>query len=280
MKLKMLLNHLHNKRIFNMLQAGITLSSVVILTLVGSKVDIQNAAKIAQQQKEYDKAIVIDEPEEIVEQPTMPYTPDYITPQQKIFYVDTGYNNLNVREEPTVQAEVIGQLSHGSRVRLLDQLEGSEFVKIVFNGEDAFVHSDFISDEAPEKIQIITHYKKHSRKTSSTEYSAYTTEYIQGISPVLNSYKGTVQGPSGKETYYNLNMNRIVQNMKNMGVQGEYWVREDGAKMLGNYILVAANLNLHPRGSLVQTSMGIGLVADTGDFAKSNPTQIDIATTW
>lgn len=285
MKLKFILNHLHNRRVLNIIQAGVTLSALVILSILGARIDTENAEKIAQQKEEFEKAIVVDVPEEEEVQPTESYEPDYVTHEQKIFYIDTGYKNLNVREEPTVEAQVIGKLEHGSRVRLLDELEDSDFVKIFFNGGDAFVHSDFISEEAPEniqKIQLYTGRNSKRRKTSSTEYFVNTTEYNQGVNSglVLSSYNGTIQGPSGKETYYNLNMNRVVQNMKNKGFQGEYWVREDGAKMLGNFILVAANLNVHPRGSIVQTSMGLGLVADTGGFAAKNPTQIDIATAW
>ena len=97
---------------------------------------------------------------------------------------------------------------------------------------------------------------------------------------VLNSRNGRIQGPSGEETYYNLRMNRVVSNMHNMGFQGDYWVRDDGVKMFGNYVMVAANLNVHPRGSLVETSLGTGIVCDTGEFAASNPTQLDIATAW
>jgi hypothetical protein len=71
--------------------------------------------------------------------------------------------------------------------------------------------------------------------------------------------------------------------MRNRGFsEGEYpyWVRSDGAKMLGDYIIVACDLNVHPRGSLVETSIGTGLVCDTGTFALYNPYQIDIAVVW
>ncbi len=98
--------------------------------------------------------------------------------------------------------------------------------------------------------------------------------------PSLTRSRGTIQGPSGKETYYNLNMSGVVGIMRRMGYDYEYWVRDDGVKMFGNYVMVAANLNLRPRGSLVQTSLGMGMVCDTGTFAKRNPTQIDIATAW
>ena len=59
-----------------------------------------------------------------------------------------------------------------------------------------------------------------------------------------------------------------------------YWVREDGCKMLGPYIMCAANLNRFPRGTTVESSLGTCLVCDTGGFAASNPTQLDIATNW
>lgn len=98
--------------------------------------------------------------------------------------------------------------------------------------------------------------------------------------PVLSKGAGVVYGPSGKETYYNLDMSVIVSIMRGMGNNDEYWVREDGCKMLGDYIMVAANFNIRPRGSIVETSLGEGIVCDTGGFAKKNPYQIDIATTW
>ena len=98
--------------------------------------------------------------------------------------------------------------------------------------------------------------------------------------PVLSKSRGTVTGPSGKETYYNLNMTGVVNIMRRMGNNDEYWVRDDGVKMLGDYVMVAANLNLRPRGSLVETSLGTAIVCDTGGFASRNPTQIDVAVTW
>ena len=115
-----------------------------------------------------------------------------------------------------------------------------------------------------------------------------------GQGPTLNSHNGTVDGPSGKETYYNLDMSKIVKesqpggwiynqakaNGNEANLSGNIWTRDDGCKMMGDYIMVAADLNVHPRGSLVQTSLGIGVVVDTGDFAKTNHNQIDIATTW
>ena len=98
--------------------------------------------------------------------------------------------------------------------------------------------------------------------------------------PVLSRSNGSVKGPNGRETYYNLNMNGVVNIMRRMGNTDEYWVRDDGCKMLGNYIMCAANLGVHPRGSLVESSLGTCIVCDTGGFARGNSQQLDIAVTW
>lgn len=106
-------------------------------------------------------------------------------------------------------------------------------------------------------------------------------------SPAMNNHLtargGVFQGPSGKETWYNLPMGGVINIMRDMGFSQQeypYWIREDGCKMLGDYIMVSANLELRPRGTLVETSLGTGLVCDTGGFATYNQTQIDVATDW
>ena len=86
-----------------------------------------------------------------------------------------------------------------------------------------------------------------------------------------------------KETYYNLNMSGVVEIMRNKGFSSKkypYWVRADGVKMLGPYIMIAANLNKVSRGKIVQTSLGTAIVADTGSFVRTNPNQYDIAVSW
>ena len=100
---------------------------------------------------------------------------------------------------------------------------------------------------------------------------------------VLTASAGVVYGPSGKETYYNMDMSGVISIMRGMGFDADsypYWVRSDGCKMLGDYIICAANLDTHPRGTTVMSSLGMCLVCDTGGFAYSNPYQLDIATTW
>lgn len=97
---------------------------------------------------------------------------------------------------------------------------------------------------------------------------------------VLNANIGRVQGPQEIEKYYNLPMDGVVQTMRNKGYTEEdypYYVREDGVKMLGDFIMVAADLNKYPRGTVVQTSLGQGLVCDKHE---TDSNVIDIAVEW
>ena len=119
-------------------------------------------------------------------------------------------------------------------------------------------------------------------KVPETEAPSNDNSYVSDGN-VLSKYHGVVYGPTGKETYYNLDMSGVVRIMRDMGFSAEdypYWVRDDGCKMLGSYIMCAANLNYFPRGTTVASSLGTCLVCDTGSFAASNPTQLDIATNW
>ena len=80
------------------------------------------------------------------------------------------------------------------------------------------------------------------------------------------------------ETFYNLSMKRVVQRAKANGIPGEYWEAENGCKMLGDYIICAGAKNRY--GEIIDTSLGRGIIIDSGDFEKTEPTTIDIATTW
>lgn len=120
-------------------------------------------------------------------------------------------------------------------------------------------------------------------RTKQVTSRSSTTRSTTWNGTVLSRSRGSIYGPSGKETYYNLNMNVIVNIMRRLGYSESaypYWVRDDGVKMLGNYVMVAANFGIRPRGSTIETSLGTGLVVDTGGFASRNPTQLDIAVTW
>ena len=152
--------------------------------------------------------------------------------------------------------------------------------------EEAKAAEEQAKQEAEQKAKEES---ESNEQESSTQASAVSSsETTQTTSStwtgsVLSAASGVNYGPSGKETYYNLDMSGVVSIMRGMGyseAEYPYSVRSDGAKMLGNYIMVAANLSTHPRGSLVETSMGTAIVCDTGGFATGNANQLDIATTW
>lgn len=85
-------------------------------------------------------------------------------------------------------------------------------------------------------------------------------------------------GVAHRETYYDLNMNVVIRAC---GAGGSYTVRSDGAKIdQDGYVLIAANLNSYPRCSVVETSLGLGKVYDTGGFAVRHPYGFDLATDW
>lgn len=122
--------------------------------------------------------------------------------------------------------------------------------------------------------------------TTSEVYAAYPEwrpDAPEPERPHLTKSGGVFQGPSGKETYYNLPMGQVINNMRGLGYSVEEYpfaIREDGAKCLGPYVMAAANLNLRPRGTIVETSLGMAIVCDTGGFAASNTYQLDLATDW
>lgn len=110
-----------------------------------------------------------------------------------------------------------------------------------------------------------------------------TTETATGTwtGAKLTKEAGRIVGPSGgEETYYNMNMDGVISIMRGMGNNDRYWIRDDGVKMLGDYVMVAANFSVHPRGSKVETSLGTGIVCDTGGFAADHPQNLDIAVDW
>lgn len=98
---------------------------------------------------------------------------------------------------------------------------------------------------------------------------------VNGYCPntgVLTPQSGINWFNGRKETYYNLNMSGVIANAQAMGIQGEYWVRSDGVKMYGDYVMVASQ---DPKGTIIETSLGTGIVLD---YCVAGT--VDIAVTW
>ena len=175
------------------------------------------------------------------------------------------------------------------------QVQVVEYVEVEEVEEPAAATVQTTQTSAEEKKTTETTEKKAAAAVTTTTAAKAASNDNDGLymnptydpnwnkSSHLSSWSGVYYGPSGKETYYNLNMSGVVSIMRGMGFSEDkypYWVRDDGCKMLGNYIMVAADLGIRARGTLVPTSLGTGIVCDTGGFAASNRYQLDIATNW
>lgn len=142
-----------------------------------------------------------------------------------------------------------------------------------------------IAEEEPYKVGAISIIKLPDDRGGIMEIDDEEVKHIDDPNPVptgphLTPASGVFEFEGHTETYYNLPMDVVVSVAQSRGIAGEYHVRSDGAKMIGDYIMVAACYDVHPYGSLVNTSLGMGIVVDTGGFIAWNPTGIDVATAW
>lgn len=116
------------------------------------------------------------------------------------------------------------------------------------------------------------------------EISKTVEEPVEEIpkAAVLNRRDGVNYFNGQKETYYNLKMGGVIRLLDEMGIEhGEYWTREDGVKMLGDYIMLATDTRRWPKGTILETSLGTGLVVDHCSGSESYPgLWIDVAVTW
>lgn len=180
-------------------------------------------------------------------------------------FVDVD-SSLNVRTEAvTGRDNVVGGLHYGDQVTIVGyNTYDQSWSAIEYRGGIAFVCNDYLKEWVDLSLRKDTSY-------INPEWDGETK---------LNARNGRIEGPSGQETYYNLPMDRCIYYMNLLGYNYEVWVRDDGVKMFGDYIMIAANLETRPKGSLVETSLGTGIVVDTGEFVNWNPNGIDIAVTW
>ena len=174
---------------------------------------------------------------------------------------------LNVRDAASLDSNIIGYLTTNEKITITGVItnQGESWGRFTYNDIDGYVSYKYLSDT---EVEV-----KETWSEDDTYNSSWGGE-------VLNRSNGIVRGPIGKESYYNLRMNRVVQIMKDKGYDYEYWVRSDGVKMFGPYVMVAADLSVYPKGSLVECSLGTGIVCDTGDFVYSTDRALDIAVAW
>jgi hypothetical protein len=105
-----------------------------------------------------------------------------------------------------------------------------------------------------------------------------TTQTLLALT-VLTAAKGVNNFMGHKETWYNLNMDKVIQRTDEaLGATDLYHIREDGIKMYGPWVICAGHKSV-PRYTLVETSKGTGIILDY-HTVNEDKTLIDIATDW
>lgn len=188
-------------------------------------------------------------------------------------------DKLNGRTTPSMKEEydnITTTYKWNDKITIYGRIDYTEWVYTFDEktGYMIYIDGNFLSSKKQKKPVI-----KKKKTTANNKPSAPTNTWR---GERLNRRNGKVSGPSGPETYYNLNMSGVIRIMRREGfseTQYPYWVRADGAKMLGSYVMVAANLAVHPRGSIINTTLGKAIVCDTGGFVKYRA-GIDVAVSW
>lgn len=93
---------------------------------------------------------------------------------------------------------------------------------------------------------------------------------------ILTATLGRITYSGHTETWYDLPMDRVVANAQEV-IPCEYWVRDDGVKMFGQWVIVASHPSV-TRYTIVDTSLGQGIVLDR--HTAGDTELYDIATDW
>lgn len=200
-----------------------------------------------------------------------------------------------------ISPAVTASITEGMTIRLwrdgvqtITQQEDVPFgVKTIYDSDQVIgykaVRTEGIKGKRTVTYEIVT---AKGVQTSRVEINSVVMQQpveqvvVVGIAPGaggLTKGRGVVHSTDSKgavhrETYYDLNMNVV---MRNCGAGGYYTVRPDGVKVdKDGYIIIAANLAIYPRCSIVETSLGLGKVYDTGGFVAHHPHGFDLATDW
>lgn len=197
-------------------------------------------------------------------------------------YKAEGYDNLSdwLSEVKAKIQELQGKISESRNLEFLydediaalDNIEAniSNTFSLVTLGEyENTINSMFDKSAARKAEAEAAEKKKALEQQQQQKQESYTSPSGGGV---LTPSSGVCWFNGHKETYYNLDMSGVVANAKNMGIEGDYWVRGDGVKMYGNYVIVAAQMD---KGTIIETSLGTGIVLDWCQAGT-----IDLATIW
>jgi uncharacterized protein YabE (DUF348 family) len=245
------------------LQLTISRATSVILDLYGKKTEIRIQAKtVGGMLKE--KGITLQENDRV----SLPLSTP-ITAGMEIRVWREGKQTVSVDQEVPAANQIVYDADRplGYRVTQQKGVPGLRSVTYELEVKDGVEISrveiaNIVTRKPVDQVEVIGLYNDGSGLTESRGAQHYTDS------------KGVVH----RETYYDLNMNVVMQSC---GQGGHYSVRPDGAKVdAQGYIIVAANYSNYPKCTLVETSLGTGKVYDTGGFALRHPHGFDLATDW
>lgn len=112
--------------------------------------------------------------------PTPTPTPSGIEKKEKSGHMITCTSPVNVRDAASSQSRVIGELAKGDQVEKLGEDGG--WVKIRYQGQEAWVYEDYVSEKNSRKEETKTEKSKqtdHSADKKSETYSFESDEKVQ-----------------------------------------------------------------------------------------------------
>ncbi|RHQ77938.1 SH3 domain-containing protein [Blautia sp. AM46-5] len=112
--------------------------------------------------------------------PTPTPTPSGIEKKEKSGHMITCTSPVNVRDAASSQSRVIGELAKGDQVEKLGEDGG--WVKIRYQGQEAWVYEDYMSEKNSRKEETKTEKSKqtdHSADEKSETYSFESDEKVQ-----------------------------------------------------------------------------------------------------
>ena len=195
---------------------------------------------------------------------------------------DAGIDNSSIdqrEEEVSEKADFVYRTTVVSLADLVPEEAETEEVRtaeelasyVLDHGLDGSDREEYLGDRYDEVQEWI------DSNYAAPTYVADETTYVAPSGDCLNPEDGINYYYGTLETYYNLPMEGVVDWMHSLGYDYEYWIREDGVKMFGPYVMVAADYDYEPKGTITETSLGLGIVCDTGEGGWG---WHDIAVNW
>jgi len=245
------------------LQLTIIRAKPIVLDLYGKKTEIRTQARTVGSML-IEKNIILGDKGYVSVSKETP-----ISPGMDVRIWREGVQTVSIDQETPVISRLVYDIDRPIGYRAI-QTAGTPGIRSVtyqLNIKDGVEISrveiaNIITRNATEQVEVIGLRNDGSGLTKSKSAQYFTDS----------------KGVSHRETYYDLNMSAVMQSC---GQGGRYYVRPDGAKVDDQgYIIVAANYSSYPKCSIVETSLGLAKVYDTGGFAARFPYGFDLATDW